>query len=99
MEDSWISGLAIARQTDVLIHDGQYTVAEYEHRVGWGHSSTTDAVTFAQRAETRHLVLFHHDPLHTDADLEAMLADARAVPGATGIDVELGFEGQTLALT
>ena len=90
--------MAIARQTDVLIHDGQYTVAEYEHRVGWGHSSTTDAVTFAERAEARHLVLFHHDPLHTDADLEAMLVDARAVPGAAALDLELGYEGQTLAL-
>ena len=98
VEDSWISGLAIARETDVLIHDGQYTVAEYEHRVGWGHSSTTDAVTFAKRAEARHLVLFHHDPLHTDADLEAMLVDARGVPGAAALDVELGYEGQTLAL-
>ena len=98
MEDSWISGLAIARQADVLIHDGQYTVAEYEERVGWGHSSTTDAVAFAERAQTRRLLLFHHDPLHTDADLEAMLVDARAVPGAATLDVELGYEGQTLAL-
>ena len=98
VEDTWISGLAIARRSDVLIHDGQYTVAEYEERVGWGHSSTTDAVTFAERAEARRLVLFHHDPLHTDADLEAMLLDARAVPGTAALDVELGYEGQTLAL-
>ena len=43
-------------------------------------------------------MLFHHDPLHTDADLEAMLLDARAVPGAAALDLELGYEGQTLAL-
>jgi len=55
-------------------------------------------VTFAERAEARHLVLFHHDPLHTDADLEAMLVDARGAPGAAALDVELGYEGQTLAL-
>ena len=53
MEDSWISGLGIARGADVLVHDVQYTVAEYEQRVGWGHSSTTDAVTFAERAGAR----------------------------------------------
>ena len=97
MEDSWISGLGIARQADVLVHDGQYTVAEYEHRVGWGHSSTTDAVTFAERAGARHLVLFHHDPMHTDADLEAMLADARGVARRLA-ELELGYEGQTFAL-
>ncbi len=76
----------------------QYTVSEYEHRVGWGHSSTTDAVTFAERAGARHLVLFHHDPMHTDADLEALLADARGVAGAGSLELELGYEGQTFAL-
>jgi phosphoribosyl 1,2-cyclic phosphodiesterase len=55
-------------------------------------------VTFAERAEARHLVLFHHDPLHTDVELESMLADARRVPGAASLDVELGYEGQTFAL-
>jgi phosphoribosyl 1,2-cyclic phosphodiesterase len=74
-------------------------VPEYEQRVGWGHSSTTDVVAFAERAEARRLVLFHHDPLHTDADLEGMLVDARSVRGAEPLDVELGYEGQTFALT
>ena len=98
MEDSWISGLGIARGADVLVHDCQYTVPEYEQRVGWGHSSTTDAVTFAERAGAHRLVLFHHDPMHTDGDLEAMLADARGVPGADSLDLELAHEGQTFAL-
>src|SRR4029078_417747 len=99
MEDSWISGFGIARRADVLVHDCQYTVPEYEQRVGWGHSSTTDVVRFAERAEARRLVLFHHDPLHSDADLEGMLVDARDVGGAEGIDVELAFEGQAFART
>ena len=43
-------------------------------------------------------MLFHHDPMHTDADLEALLADARGVPGAGSLDLELGYEGQTFAL-
>ena len=73
-------------------------MSEYEQRVGWGHSSTTDAVTFAERAGARHLVLFHHDPMHTDVVLEAMLADARAAVGAGSLDLELGYEGQTFAL-
>jgi ribonuclease BN (tRNA processing enzyme) len=98
MEDSWISGLSIARGADVLVHDGQYTVSEYEQRVGWGHSSTTDAVTFAERAGAQRLVLFHHDPMHTDGDLEALLADARGAVGPGSLDLELGYEGQTFAL-
>ncbi len=94
--DRWISGLGIARDADLLIHDGQYTTGEYAERVGWGHSSTTDAVTFADRAGADRLVLFHHDPLHTDNDLEAMLADARSI-GAP-VEIELGHEGQSFAL-
>ena len=61
-----------------------------------GHSNTTDAVTFADRAGADRLVLFHHDPLHTDDDLEAMLADARGI-GAP-VEIELGHEGQSFAL-
>ena len=36
----WISGFAIAHGADLLIHDCQFTPSEYEHRVGWGHSTT-----------------------------------------------------------
>jgi phosphoribosyl 1,2-cyclic phosphodiesterase len=99
VEAGWISGLGLARDADLLVHDGQYTAAEYETRVGWGHSSTTDAVRFAERAHARRLVLFHHDPLHSDGDLEGMIADARRVPAAAWLDVELGYEGQTFALS
>jgi phosphoribosyl 1,2-cyclic phosphodiesterase len=93
----WVSGLSLARNADVLVHDGQYTAAEYEIRVGWGHSSTVDAVTFAERAGARRLVLFHHDPFHGDEQLEDMLAEARQL-AASSLDVELAYEGQTFEL-
>jgi phosphoribosyl 1,2-cyclic phosphodiesterase len=98
VEPEWISGLELARQADVLVHDAQYTQAEYSDRVGWGHSTTADAMTFAKRAEAQHLVLFHHDPMHTDGDLEAMLADAQRLPGASAISMELGCEGTSFLL-
>lgn len=89
----WISGIAIAARSDVLLHDGQYTEDEYAARVGWGHSSVSDVVRFAERAATERLVMFHHDPFHTDTELEAMLADARAI---ADLPVELASEGMTL---
>jgi phosphoribosyl 1,2-cyclic phosphodiesterase len=98
MEAGWISGLSLARNADVLVHDGQYTVGEYETRIGWGHSSTTDAVTFAERAGARRLALFHHDPFHGDDQLEEMLADARSLASAASLDIELAYEGQTFEL-
>jgi phosphoribosyl 1,2-cyclic phosphodiesterase len=95
IEAAWISGLSLARNADVLVHDGQYTAAEYESRVGWGHSSTIDAVTFAERASARRLALFHHDPFHGDEQLEEMLAEARQLASASALDIELAYEGQT----
>jgi ribonuclease BN (tRNA processing enzyme) len=55
-------------------------------------------VTFAERAGAQRLVLFHHDPMHSDADLEGLLADARGVPGAGSLELQLAHEGQTFAL-
>jgi len=41
-------------------------------------------------------VLFHHDPLHSDDDLEAILSEAERL--ATSITVELGHEGRVFEL-
>jgi ribonuclease BN (tRNA processing enzyme) len=71
----WISGFGLALGADVLIHDCQYTPAEYGARVGFGHSSTEHVAAFADRTRVERLLLFHHDPLHTDDELEAMRAD------------------------
>ena len=68
----WISGFALASGADMLIHDCQYTREEYETRFGFGHSSTDHVAVFAQKTETDRTVLFHHDPMHTDAELDAI---------------------------
>jgi phosphoribosyl 1,2-cyclic phosphodiesterase len=74
----WISGLALARDADLLIHDGQYSDTEYSERIGWGHSAVTDTVRFARCSGVRRLVLFHHDPEHDDQAIHALEAHARA---------------------
>jgi phosphoribosyl 1,2-cyclic phosphodiesterase len=68
----WISGFGLASGADVLIHDCQYTQQEYEARVGFGHSSTEHVAAFAARTDVGRLVMFHHDPLHSDDELDAM---------------------------
>jgi ribonuclease BN (tRNA processing enzyme) len=78
LSDDWISGLELARGADVLLHDAQYTDDEYPRHLGWGHSPLRDALTLARRAGVRRLVPFHHDPLHSDAMLDAMAADCAA---------------------
>jgi phosphoribosyl 1,2-cyclic phosphodiesterase len=72
----WISGQALAHEADLLVHDAQYTDAEYAARVGWGHSSLTHAIEFAALARARRLVLFHHDPSHDDTALDGLVTAA-----------------------
>ena len=58
---------------ELLIHDAQYTKAEYvDSKVGWGHSAMEDAVDAALHAGVSQLILFHHDPQRTDAQLSRL---------------------------
>lgn len=97
IELDWLSGHRVAVEADVLLHDSQYTAKEYGQRIGWGHSSIEQAVAFARRSEVGRLVLFHHDPLHSDIELEVMQKQARALWG--GDSPVLAHEGMTIELT
>jgi phosphoribosyl 1,2-cyclic phosphodiesterase len=70
IEDASISGLELARGAGLLIHDSQYTDEQYPHRIGWGHASLSQTLQFARRAGVHELLLFHHDPEHTDDFLD-----------------------------
>ena len=95
LDEGWISGFELARDTSLLIHDGQYTDAEYPDHVGWGHSALTHSLSFARRTGAGRTVLFHHDPLHSDEQLDALGIEAREKwvelggdPGAVEVAVE-----------
>jgi len=62
----------LARNADLLIHDGQYTDEEYVKYRGWGHSTWRTAVEVAKRAGVKKLIITHHDPDHDDDMLDAM---------------------------
>ncbi len=94
----WISGYDLARGVDVLFHDAQYTEEEYPGRVGWGHSSIAHMVTFALIAKVQRLMMFHHDPLHSDAQLEGMLVRARELWGQEDGGLVLSYEGMELEI-
>ncbi|MBI5880255.1 MAG: MBL fold metallo-hydrolase [Chloroflexi bacterium] len=93
----WTSGYALAAESDLLIHDTQFTQPEYEARIGWGHSSISQAFAFARIAEAKHLITFHHDPDHSDADLDRIMGQAieQAKPE---FGVTTGAEGETFQL-
>jgi phosphoribosyl 1,2-cyclic phosphodiesterase len=90
----WTSGGTLADGADLLIHDSQYSSAEYPGHCGWGHSSLDQTLDFGSLCEVKQLVPFHHDPDHTDAELDLMMeraCDARK----PGYKVTPGTEGST----
>jgi CheY-like chemotaxis protein len=54
------------READLVIHDAQYTEAEYATKRNWGHSPAEYATDVAVAAGVKRLALYHHDPLHSD---------------------------------
>jgi phosphoribosyl 1,2-cyclic phosphodiesterase len=92
----WTSGADVARDADLVVHDAQYSPTEYADHVGWGHSSVTDAVAFADLVGARTLALFHHDPGRDDAGVDALLAVAQR--GSNGVTVVAARQGSSIDL-
>jgi phosphoribosyl 1,2-cyclic phosphodiesterase len=101
LEDEWISGFDLACDASLLMHDCQYTDREYPDHLGWGHSPLTDALVFGRRTRAERLLLFHHDPLHSDDFLDSFAGDACAQwaeLGGRAEQVELATERRELEL-
>jgi len=93
---NWMSGYDLMHRADLLIHDAQYTDEEYPSHVGWGHSATGHLAALATLAEVKRLAPFHHDPGHSDEELDVLRADlaertpaVEVLPGAEGARFDL----------
>jgi phosphoribosyl 1,2-cyclic phosphodiesterase len=78
--------LELCEGADLVIHDAQYTEEEYRAKATWGHSTVAYAVHVAAEAGAKRLALFHHDPQHTDDDIDRLLAQAQAHADAGRLD-------------
>jgi len=91
--------LELADNVDVLIHDAQYTPAEFEKKADWGHCTIDYAVLVAKQAGAKKLVLFHHDPSHGDDQMDELLAQARCAATYAGVEsVDAAYEGMVIEL-
>jgi phosphoribosyl 1,2-cyclic phosphodiesterase len=92
--------LRFIQGADLLIHDTQYTLEEYKaSKIGWGHSTFEHAINSAHKAGVKKLILFHHDPLRTDEQLDALVEKYRsAIRGRTRLQIEVAREGLALEL-
>ena len=91
--------LELADGADLLVHDAQYTRAEFAQKAHWGHCTVDYAVTVARRAGVSRLALFHHDPSHDDDELDRLLEGAGRAARGSGVDEVLAAaEGTSIAL-
>jgi phosphoribosyl 1,2-cyclic phosphodiesterase len=98
LTSDWISGFPVAEGAALLLHDAQYTEDEYPSHIGWGHSSIRQSVTFANMAQVGRMLLFHHDPAHTDDDLLRHCERACELWQGDGTLPELAREGLELEI-
>jgi phosphoribosyl 1,2-cyclic phosphodiesterase/CheY-like chemotaxis protein len=84
------------KEADLLIHDAQYTAAEYPAKMGWGHSSVEYAVKLGETARVKRLALTHHDPLRDDDSVDRMLHEIRTALRARSSTLEVfaAMEGE-----
>lgn len=91
-DTNWISGFNLAREADLLYHDGQYTGEEYATRKGWGHSSYEDALEFAAKAKSKRTIVGHHDPNRTDGQLDDISRELNRKAKQLNIQCEMAVE-------
>jgi len=101
-KESYIGGdsklTTFARNTDMLIHDAQYTMEDYTSNIipkqGYGHSTPEMAIEAAKLVNAKQLALFHLDPNYSDELLEKMETKAKGafyntVIAHEGLEIDL----------
>jgi len=85
---------------DFLIHEAQYTPLEYQTKVGWGHSSISNAAVLLKYTQIKEWLITHHDHKHTDADLQKKLQLHKDILEDAGIHahVRMAYDGLVLPL-
>jgi phosphoribosyl 1,2-cyclic phosphodiesterase len=83
---------------DLLIHDAQYTTAEFEVKRTWGHCTVDYAVWAAAEVGASELALFHHDPIRHDDAVDELERCAQAA-SRRGLRVFAAAEGMTVELS
>jgi len=99
-EEERAAELKFIEGADILIHDAQYTPADYDRKRGWGHSCYLDTVHSAIDAGVKRLYLYHHDPGYDDEQVFAIHRHALQVIGERGaaMECEVACEGLVVEL-
>jgi phosphoribosyl 1,2-cyclic phosphodiesterase len=88
------AALELADGADLLIHDAFLLADELATAPPFGHAAAEYAVGLARAAGARRVVLVHHRPDRTDAQLDKVAAGFASAP----VPVIVGADGETVRL-
>ena len=77
----------LCQNTDLLIHDSQFTPAEFAIKSNWGHSTLEFAMWVAETTSAKRLALFHHDPSRSDDALDVIAGRLAGIAQNRGFQV------------
>lgn len=69
--------VALINNADLVIYDCMYDDHQYQAHQGWGHSTWQEGIRLCEAANAKQLVIFHHDPAHTDIKMDAIAQAAQ----------------------
>jgi phosphoribosyl 1,2-cyclic phosphodiesterase len=97
------AALDLTAGSDLLIHDAFLLPEEVAAEASFGHAAADYAVRLGERAGARRVMLFHHKPARTDAELDQLAArlaaEGAGQEGGPGRpDVIVAAEGEILEL-
>ena len=93
--DPWPAShlVRFCKGADLIIYDCMFSTLQYPFYKGWGHSTWNAGAALCRAAGVKAMAGFHHNPVHSDADLDAMEAELQMIsPGSF-----MAREGQTMA--
>jgi phosphoribosyl 1,2-cyclic phosphodiesterase len=88
------AALELADGADILMHDAFWTAAELDLARTFGHAAAEYAVGLAERARAGRVLLLHHRPDRTDAELDKIAASFTGSP----VPVRLAADGEVICL-
>lgn len=77
------------KDCEFLIHEAQYSPQEYFEKVGWGHSSVRNAAYIFRETKIPRWLVTHHDPKHSDQELDDLEKLAREILKEEKIDCKV----------
>lgn len=69
--------IQLVEHADLVIYDSTFTDEEYPRYKGWGHSTWQAGMRLCQNYQAKKMAIYHHDPSHTDDEIEKIEQQAR----------------------